>query len=135
MNPTNQELALALRNLSAQLAVGPAIILRLAADRLREDWSDVQEPTVEVQPMPEFFGEISDELPVSAEEPENDGWIEWDASAPDAEDGPQELDRDTPIDVVLRDGKEFINDGDTVCAYIWSEIGKRTVAKFRVSRA
>lgn len=112
MNPTKHELAVALKEMAERggITLGDAIVLRFAAELLREDLAD---------PSPEV---------------EDEGWITWNAVA-GRSDLPEGIGWNTPVDVVLRNGKEYINDGDTAIAYSWADIGPRSVAKFRVSRA
>ncbi len=96
MTPTNTDLAAALREIADTLPIGSALIVRLAADRLGNEW------------------------------------IEWDATAPNADDGPDT--GDSPIDVRLRNGVEYLNDGDDKHAYSWCEVGDNTVTHYRLSR-
>lgn len=74
-NPTNTDLADALREIANTLPLGSALVVRLAADRLGA---------------------------------EADGWIEWDASAPDSMDGPR-LAGSTLVDAKFGDGSLCTN--------------------------
>lgn len=77
MNPANQELALALKTMSERvdMSLGDALVLRFAAERLREDLAD---------PEPEV---------------EDEGWVEWNPSM-----GKPDLPDNTVIEWFDRDG-------------------------------
>lgn len=110
MNPTNHELALALKEIAARPGnvLGDNLVLLLAADRLREDWADVPAPTIEVPQMPEFVGTLMNELP-TATVPDAGGWIAWDGSLfdPDTEAPYTPVPRGTLVDVRFRDGVKY----------------------------
>lgn len=80
--PTNTDLADALREIANTLPLGSALVVRLAADRL--------DPPVR--------------MAEACEDPD-DGWIEWDTSATGAHLGPK-LDHDTFIAVRFASGGE-----------------------------
>ncbi len=92
MNPTNHELATALKEMSerAGIALGDALVLRLAAEQLREDLADSDY----LPPVPQFVGALTDD----------DGWIEWDGLAYESVPNFSPVSKGKIIDVRFRDG-------------------------------
>lgn len=87
-HPTNTDLADALRDIANTLPLGSALVLRLAADRLMADTEVLGEHDPDVDP---WLGD------------DTDGWIEWDASAPNASMGPRRPNH-TEVEVRFKDG-------------------------------
>lgn len=105
-HPTNTDLADALREIANTVPLGSALVLQLAADRLGQPVTDA------------------------------DGWIEWDASAPDSMDGPRLAD-DTEVYVRFQDGDKgkgsvkWFRDG--IACNNWSHPDPRyAIAAYRV---
>lgn len=98
MTPTNTDLAAALREIADTLPLGSALIVRLAADRLGEP------------------------------APVGDGWIEWDATAPDSRKGPF-IPNESIFEVRFRDGDTWRGEKQNA---IWGEIGSGTIVAYRI---